>query len=116
MSVLDLLRNEPDRQQFAAGTTIFQAGDHGDFLYAVVDGVVSLHIHGREVERVGSGGVFGEMALIEGLPRSATAIAETDCVLAQVPESRFLWLVQQVPNFALYMMRVISHRLRRKGD
>jgi CRP-like cAMP-binding protein len=65
------------------------------------------------VEELGSGGVFGEMALIDTGTRSATAIAKTDCRLVPINERRFQFLVQQTPNFALQLMRIIADRLRR---
>jgi CRP-like cAMP-binding protein len=64
------------------------------------------------IERVESGGVFGEMALIDGLPRSATAIAAADCRIAAIDEKRFLRLVEHTPRFALSIMQVITQRLR----
>ena len=53
------------------------------------------------------------MALIDGLPRSGTALAATDCKLAAISEKRFLRLIEQTPRFALQIMRVITERLRR---
>ena len=61
------------------------------------------------------GGVLGELGLIDAQPRSATAVAETDCKVAVIGEKRFLRLVEQVPRFALQMMRVITERLRQHG-
>jgi len=57
--------------------------------------------------------VFGEMALIDGLQRSATARAASDCRLAVIDKKRFLRLVELTPYFALHMMQVITARLRR---
>jgi CRP/FNR family transcriptional regulator, cyclic AMP receptor protein len=53
------------------------------------------------------------MALIDSLPRSATAIAVTDCRLAPINEKQFLLLVQETPFFSLYVMRVLAERLRK---
>jgi len=103
MSVLDILRGEPDSRAYAKGETVFSRGDAADCLFVVV-------------ERVGSGGVFGEMALIDGQPRSATVVAATDLSLAAIGEKRFLRLVSQLPTFALQMMRVMTERLRRRGE
>jgi len=56
--------------------------------------------------------IFGEMALIDDEPRSATAIAATDVELVPVSEKQFLFLVSQTPYFALKVMRVLATRLR----
>jgi len=53
------------------------------------------------------------MALIDAGPRSATAIAKTQCVLVPIDEKRFADLVGRRPEFALHVMRVLANRLRR---
>jgi CRP/FNR family transcriptional regulator, cyclic AMP receptor protein len=113
MPVTRLFEHSADAKDFAAGTMIFRAGDPPDFLYAVVEGQVDLIINGNHVETVEEGGIFGEMALIEKDERVATAVVKTDAKLVPVDERRFLFLVQQTPNFALHVMRVLSDRLRR---
>lgn len=115
MTNLDILRREPDIRSYKSGETIFKAGDPGDCMYAVVDGVVEIRIHDASVETIAAGGVFGEMGLIDALPRSADAVAAADCNLAVISEKRFLRLVEMTPQFALQMMRVITERLRRHG-
>ena len=76
MVTIDMFRNEADALPFAAGTTIFKEGDAGDMMYVVVDGHVDLLVRGKLVEELGAGGVLGEMALIDCVPRSATAVAK----------------------------------------
>ena len=115
MTSLDILRREPDLRSYKQGDVIFKAGDPGDCMFAVVDGAVDIRIHGSVVETVAAGSVFGEMGLIDGLPRSADAVAASDCNLAVISEKRFLRLVEMMPQFALQMMRVITQRLRRHG-
>lgn len=111
-----LFEHSTDAKAVPAGTTIFREGDERDFLYAVQQGEVELFIRGQLVETVGPGGVFGEMALLERTNRGATAVAKSDAKVVAVDEKRFLFLVQQTPNFALHMMRVLSDRLRRMDD
>jgi CRP/FNR family cyclic AMP-dependent transcriptional regulator len=111
-----LFEHSSDAKPVAAGTTIFSAGDERDFMYAVLEGQVDIIVNGRVVETVESGGIFGEMALIGKDKRTATAIARSDAKLVAVDERRFLFLVQQTPNFALHVMRVLSDRLRRMDE
>jgi CRP-like cAMP-binding protein len=112
MPTFEILRRETDIREFKSGETIFRDGDAGSFMFAVIDGAVDIVLRGTVIERVESGGVFGEMALIDGLPRSATAIAAADCRIAAIDEKRFLRLVEHTPRFALSLMQVITQRLR----
>lgn len=116
MVTIDIFRNEKDTLAFEAGRPIFNEGDAGDTMYVVIEGEVELLVKGSLVETLGPGGVLGEMALLDNVPRSAGAITKTPCRLVEINEKRFRFLVQQTPNFALQMMRVIADRLRRMDD
>ena len=116
MVTIDLFRTEDNTRDFAAGNTIFSEGDAGDIMYVVIAGEVDLLVRGKLVEHLTPGGVLGEMALIDTGTRSATAVAKTDCKLAPINEKRFKFLVQQTPNFALQLMRIIAERLRRMDE
>jgi CRP-like cAMP-binding protein len=116
MPATSIFDHSSDAKPVAAGTTIFSAGDSRDHMYAVVDGQVDIFVNGRLVETVERGGIFGEMALIDSSSRTATAVAKTDAQIVPVDERRFLFLIQQTPNFALHVMRVLSDRLRRMDE
>ena len=100
-------------QSFSQGQTIFRKGEPGDWLYIVVEGRVDIVIDSQLLETVEPGGILGELALIDDKPRSAMAVARTDCVLAPISRQHFLTLVQRTPSFALQVMRVMAERLRR---
>ena len=68
---------------------------------------------GKVIETLSDGGIFGEMALIDGSPRSATALAKTDAEVAPINEKSFLFLVHETPFFAIAVMRTLAERLRR---
>lgn len=112
-ATISLFRNATDCESFSAGQVIFQEGQPGDVMYAVTEGEVDILIHNKIINTVEPGGILGEMALIDTKPRSATAIARTDCKLVPISEKRFTFLVQQTPHFALQVMRVMADRLRR---
>ena len=82
-------------------------------MYFVQSGKVDLYVKGRFVETVGAGGVFGEMALVDRKPRSASAVAQTDCTLVEINQRRFLFFVRETPPFALEIMKTLATRLRR---
>jgi CRP-like cAMP-binding protein len=109
-----LLLRSGDAEPFAAGASIFAEGDEGDRLYVVKSGSVALTLRGETLETVGAGGLFGEMALIDREPRSASAVADTDCELVALDKRRFWFLVQETPYFAEIVMRAMADRLRRR--
>jgi CRP/FNR family cyclic AMP-dependent transcriptional regulator len=116
MPSFEIFSREPDVRSFSSGTHIFREGDPGDCMFVIVEGAVEIHSHGTVVDRLRAGEIFGEMALIDSRPRSAAAIAATDCKLAAISEKRFLRLIEQTPKFALQIMRVMTERLRRRSE
>lgn len=110
---IHLFDKEKETLQVPAGTTVFTEGDAADRMYAVLEGEVEIRLRDRVMEVVGRGGVFGEMALVEERTRSATAVVVRDARLVPIERSRFLFLVQQNPFFALQLMAVMAGRLRR---
>jgi CRP/FNR family transcriptional regulator, cyclic AMP receptor protein len=99
-------------RDFKAGEVIFKQGDAAAELFIVQSGEVEIRLGNRHLETVPQYGIFGEMALIDAAPRSATAVALTDVKLVAVGEKQFLFLIGNTPNFALNVMRVMARRLR----
>jgi len=95
------------------GQVIFSAGDTGREMFIVRNGSVDLRIGETLLETVGQGGIFGELALVDPAPRSATARAGPDCMLVLVDAAAFNDLVRKVPGLALEVMKVMARRLRR---
>jgi CRP/FNR family cyclic AMP-dependent transcriptional regulator len=94
------------------GKTIMTEGQAGAMMYVVLEGRVAVSIQGRVVERVGVGGVFGEMALVDQSPRLANAAAETDCALLAMNRAVFLNLVKADPLFGVSLLSAIAERVR----
>jgi CRP/FNR family transcriptional regulator, cyclic AMP receptor protein len=99
-------------RSFAAGETIFREGESGEEFFVIRSGQVHIRSGDRVVETVGEHGIFGELALIDDEPRSATAVAATAVEVVPVERKQFLFLVSETPNFALNLMRVLARRLR----
>ena len=91
---------------------IFQEGDQAQELFVIRSGQVRIQLGNRTLSELSTDEVFGEMALIDGEPRSASAVAVTDVEVVPVSEKRFLFMVGQTPYFALKLMRVMAQRLR----
>ena len=113
MATLDLFRHDEEAEDYPAEQTIFDMDAVADRMYFVSAGLVEIRIGDVVLERVEPGGMFGEMALIEDLPRSATAVAVKSTKLSPIDRRRFLYLVDNHPFFALEVMKVLAGRLRR---
>ncbi len=112
MNLVRLFENSPDIVEVDVGGAVFSEADEVDAMYVVLEGTVEIRLGDRTLETIEPGGFFGEMALIDPSPRSATAVAQTRCRLAAVDEKRFLYMVQQTPFFAIEVMRTLVGRLR----
>ncbi|MGD9601586.1 MAG: cyclic nucleotide-binding domain-containing protein [Gammaproteobacteria bacterium] len=112
LTVAQLFRHADDVRVHAAGDVIFREGEPGTHMFALLEGEVSLQIGGLRTWRLRPGELFGEMALIDAKPRSATAVAETPVRLAAIDQRRFLFMVQETPYFAIQIMRLVTGRLR----
>jgi CRP-like cAMP-binding protein len=97
---------------YKPGQAIFRKGEAGDRMYIVLEGEVDLIAGYTVPQTAGPGALLGEMALVDRRPRSASAIARTDCKLAPVDAQRFAILVQEAPLFAVHVMRTMADRLR----
>jgi CRP-like cAMP-binding protein len=116
MHSIEVFRHADDVVSYQAGEVIFNVGDAGTTMYAVLDGSVDIVIEGVPVERVELGGFFGEMALIDDSPRSASAIASSDCRLAILDHRQFKKMVAGTPFFAITVMEKMAARLRRANQ
>ena len=94
--------------KFDQGEVIFSEGDKGDKMYVIRSGEIEVERDGKIVETLSGGGIFGEMALIDGSPRAATARAKTACEVAPITEKTFLFLVHETPFFAIAVMRSLA--------
>lgn len=111
-----LARNGVELQTFQAGDKIFVSEDDATLMYVVRAGKVNIMASGVVLESIGPGGLFGEMALIDGSPRSATAIAVEVTEVAPIDRQAFLFMVRQSPDFALEVMSVLAARIRRMNE
>ena len=98
------------------GQTVFNEGEPGDRMYAIIAGSVDIVAHGKVIETVEAGGVFGEMALVENRPRSASVVVKSEAKLVPIDRNRFLFLVQQTPFFSLQLLAIVAERLRKFVD
>lgn len=97
--------------EFVPGETIIFAGDRGNFLYLILNGEVRA-VSTAADRTLGRGDYFGEVALIDGGPRSATVVAITYVHVMKLPARLFLRLAHRNPAITLRMLRDLTTRLR----
>ncbi len=109
----DIFRHADDTEFHAAGAAVFRAGDtSNERMYVIQDGEIDIVVGDVRRGTLRAGDCFGEIALIDSGPRSASAVARTDCRLVPIDRKRFMFLVQQTPHFALQVMQAMAERLR----
>ncbi len=98
--------------ELPAGTDLVREGEPGDALVVLIDGEVTVTVAGAEVNRLRSGASFGEMAILDGEPRSATVTAATDVTVAVVGIRMFRTLLREVPDLAEQLLVALAGELR----
>jgi CRP-like cAMP-binding protein len=106
---LGMLTEEVD---VPAGKVLIRQGELGDDLMILVKGLVAVERDGEKVNKLGPGEFFGEIALIERGPRTATVIAETPCRLLVLNHRSFHALMEEFPEVAAQVLLTLAHRLR----
>jgi len=138
MSSIDLLRSIPmftgladsdlkalsdalTRHAYKAGAMVFRQGDAGDAMYIVESGDVNIHLSGQLSQRISlkdiaRGEYFGELALFDQKPRSASALATTDTTLLELKHDKLATYLQNRPLAAMGILRTMSERLRETNE
>ncbi len=113
MTSIEIFRKVSDVETVPAGHVIFRQDDVPKVMYGILEGELEVLIGDRVIDRVGPGGIVGELALIDHKPRSATVRAATEAKLVRIDQRRFLFLIQETPYFAINVMKVMAERMRR---
>jgi CRP/FNR family cyclic AMP-dependent transcriptional regulator len=119
--VIDRLLVYARTKSVATGATIFARGDAGTGLFAVCSGTVKIANHSADgkdavFNLLGPGDIFGEIALLDGRPRTASALALTRCELIAIDRRDFIPLVKERPEIALKLIEVLCARLRHVSE
>ena len=105
-----------EETEVAAGTLIFQEGDYGDCLYIIIGGSVRVHKGYRELAVLGRRQSLGEMAVLDGSPRSASATALEDTTMIKVDREQFLDVMRSSPEIMQGIIRLLLARLREANE
>src|SRR5688572_12908824 len=115
---LDIVARALLAGRYRKGQVIFHQGDDGDAMYLVESGLVKISaesVDGQEaiLTEVRPGETFGELALLDGAPRSATAMAVDDTLTLRLPRRTFDELLDNEVGFARRILEGLAHELRR---
>jgi CRP/FNR family transcriptional regulator, cyclic AMP receptor protein len=99
-------------RRYARFTKIVREGDRGDSFYVILDGTVLIKPAGKRTVRLKPGDWFGEMALLDGAPRTATVEAETEVFVMLLGRTAFQKAVVADPKMAMLLLRTLASRLR----
>jgi CRP/FNR family cyclic AMP-dependent transcriptional regulator len=113
---LNLFSGDEGVVRLASGEKLFAKGDAAATMYVVRSGSLQVHDGNNIYETVGPGGILGEMAIVDGEPRSAGVRAEHATEVIAVDQARFLRMVERTPFFAIRIMRVLTRRLRHTNE
>jgi CRP/FNR family cyclic AMP-dependent transcriptional regulator len=109
---LELIAGATTQLKFPAGATLARQGDNGHEFIVVVEGTARVDIGGQTVATIGAGDFFGEIALLDGGPRTATVVAETDLVAEVIGQREFAGLLEDAPHLAKKLLIGLARRLR----
>ena len=110
-----------EKQDYFAGDCVFEIKDQGDHLYLLVSGKIGITIDSdpgsnNYIALLGPGDTFGEMNLLDDLPRSATAHVIEDATVLTLEKTRLRGLIQSYPDISIGMLRSLSLRVREVND
>jgi CRP-like cAMP-binding protein len=109
---LRLIAKASDVIRLPAGSEIVKEGMTGHEFYLILEGEATVKRNGRKVASLASGDYFGEMALLDRGPRSATVIADTECELLVIGQREFMGVLDEVPVVAHKLLVSMAARLR----
>ncbi len=101
-----------DQIEVDAGATLTVEGKPGGEAFVVAAGTATAKLRGKKLATLGEGNFFGEMALLDHGPRTATITADTPMTLLVLDPRSFMQLLDEVPSVARKIMRVLAERLR----
>jgi HEAT repeat protein len=104
-----------EEKHFSTGSRVCEQGEEGEHLYSIYRGNASIWVDEKQVNEVGPGSAVGEIALLDGCPRTATVVATTDIDVLRISRQNFLQLVAQEPGVARGVISGLIGHIRRQS-
>jgi len=102
--------------QYEQGTEIFKEGETGDCMYIIQQGNIKIHKGSTTLAILKEKEVFGELSLLDADTRSASATADTDCILYKIDQEPFYELMDERPEVAKGFIKILCQRLRTMNE
>src|ERR1051326_3713006 len=115
---LEFFKSAGHAETVSQGSTLFAENERAIPLlkparmFLLLKGDLDLLLHGKPIAHVRPGEIFGELAVLSGAPRSAAAVAKSECTVIALDEKKFHLAIEHKPEFALMLMSIMIHRLR----
>ena len=101
-----------DETSTLSGQTIFEKGSEGDSMYVIADGSVRIHDGDKTLASLPQGAFFGELSILDGETRSATATAESDCLLLVIRQDSFRRILSKQFDVTENLLKILVRRIR----
>ena len=102
--------------EYEQGTEIFKEGETGDCMYIIQQGNIKIHKGTTTLAILKEKEVFGELSLLDADTRSASATADTDCILYKIDQEPFYELMDERPEVAKGFIKILCQRLRTMNE
>lgn len=109
---LDAVAREVDELDFPAGRELIRQGEFGHEFFVIVEGTAAVLQDGAEIAEMSPGDFFGELALLDAAPRTATVEAESEVLTMRLGRTAFQKVLDSEPKVALAMLRTLAARMR----
>ena len=103
-------------ERVSEGEMLFRKGDTGDCMYIIAEGEIHIGDGSTRFATMGKGDFFGELALVETEPRSADALAGSDCLLIRIDQDDFYELIEDRMEVARGILVILAKRLRKQNE
>ena len=104
-----------DEVNYLAGQTIFEKGSRGDSMYVIADGTVIIHDEGKILAELPREAFFGELSILDGERRSASAKAKSDCFLLVFRQASFHRILSKQFDVTENLLKILVRRIRKQS-
>ncbi len=104
-----------DETSTLSGQSIFEKGSEGDSMYVIADGSVRIHDGDKTLASLPQGAFFGELSILDGETRSATATAESDCLLLVIRQDSFRRILSKQFDVTENLLKILVRRIREQS-